>query len=121
MPDDAAKAVGSGVQISRNRPRGTFIFTQEGGTRISALVKQESTVATLHGRQFTKDQVDFIKRTLCKGASDDELKLFMYQAEGRTGLDPLARQIYAIKRWDAAAQREVMGIQNCDRWLPIDC
>ena len=61
--------------------------------------------------RFTSDQVDLIRRTICKGGTDDELRLFMYQAE-KTGLDPLARQIHAVKRYDSQQGREVMSIQT---------
>ena len=60
--------------------------------------------------QFSTEDIRLIKETVCKGASDTEFKLFINQAR-TTGLNPLARQVFAVKRWDSSAQREVMSIQ----------
>jgi phage recombination protein Bet len=61
-------------------------------------------------QEFTSERIELIKRTFAKGASDDELALFVATAQ-RLGLDPTARQIHLVKRWDAAERRETMSIQ----------
>lgn len=60
---------------------------------------------------FDRDKIELIKRTVAKNATDDQLALFLHQAQ-RTGLDPLARQIHCIMRWNSKDQRHDMSIQT---------
>lgn len=46
---------------------------------------------------FNEDQINLIKSQIAKDCNNNELELFLYQCK-QTGLNPLTRQIYAIKR-----------------------
>ncbi len=46
---------------------------------------------------WNRDQVDLVKRTVAKGATDDELKMFLYIAN-KYNLDPFTKEIWFIKR-----------------------
>jgi phage recombination protein Bet len=66
-----------------------------------------------NGVGMTRDQVELLKRTVARGVTDDELSLFVHVAN-RAGLDPFAKQVYAIRRRQKVdgQYRDVMTIQT---------
>ena len=71
----------------------------------------QTTNSNSHMIEFNDDQVMLLKNTICKGSTDDELQLFMHVCK-KTGLDPFARQIYAVKRFDASTGKQIMALQT---------
>lgn len=62
--------------------------------------------------KYSQDQLELIKRTVCRGATNDELELFLYTCD-RTGLDPLMKQIHAVKRKDTMTmQTSIDGFRS---------
>lgn len=65
-------------------------------TKIPIVEKNKTEEVSIYDK-YDKDQLQLIKDTVCKGATNNELKLFLYAAK-KSGLDPLTRQIYSIAR-----------------------
>jgi phage recombination protein Bet len=47
--------------------------------------------------EYTPERVELVRRMVAPGVTNDELQFFLHQCK-RTGLDPLARQIHAVRR-----------------------
>src|SRR5262245_3509836 len=77
--------------------------------RSTAIVSaRPQAVQGVRPQKLSQDQRDLLTRTICKGASPDELALFLMVCE-KHQVDPFSGEIYAIMRWDN--KRDVIGQQ----------
>jgi phage recombination protein Bet len=60
--------------------------------------------------KLNRQQIDLIKRTVAKGATDDELKMFLQVCKGAQ-LNPFLKQVFLVPRWDSREGKEVRAIQ----------
>jgi phage recombination protein Bet len=68
-----------------------------------SVILQETKTAQEQGHDNKKE---LIKRIYCKGCSDDEVEIFVHVCR-KTGLDPIMKQIYPIKRKQKIENRYV--------------
>lgn len=70
---------------------------------------KQNQMTELH--DYTGEQVDLIKQTICKGATNDELKLFLYVCK-KTGLDPFTKQIFSVARYNNQTGKYDRSVQT---------
>ncbi|TSB47147.1 RecT family recombinase [Alkalicoccobacillus porphyridii] len=65
----------------------------------SVATQEKNELAMTNGSllQFSQEKVEVIRRTVAKGATNDELEMFMHLAQ-RYQLDPFTKEIWFIKR-----------------------
>lgn len=60
---------------------------------------------------YSQEDIALMRDTICKGCTVADFRLFLMICE-RTRLDPFAKQIYAVPRWDAKLGRNSMTVQT---------
>lgn len=58
-----------------------------------------------------REQMDLLKRTIARGSTDDEFKVFLEVCQRRK-IDPFSKLLYLVKRWDSQARQETMALQS---------
>lgn len=77
--------------------------------KVGAMIVQQPSGTEIFNK-MSKAQIDLMKRTIAKDATDDELRMFINVCAGAQ-LNPFLRQVHFVKRWDKKRGEEVGAIQ----------
>lgn len=79
---------------------------------MSDISKATSELAIQSGQTgFTQKQIAALRQLGVEKVNESDLEVFFHQCV-RTGLDPFARQVYLVGRWDGRAQAQKYTIQT---------
>jgi len=88
----------------------TNVIQHPGRTTASRMGRVEVTGRGIERREmFSEEEIELLRRQN-QEVTDDEFEFFIKQCK-RTRLDPFARQIYLIQRWDSRKGRKVGQVQ----------
>ena len=88
----------------------TNVIEHPGRTTASRMGRVEVTGRGIERREmFSEEEIELLRRQN-QEVTDDEFEFFIKQCK-RTRLDPFARQIYLIQRWDSRKGRKVGQVQ----------
>lgn len=68
-------------------------------------------VALMTPGNFSPEQLQLLKNTICRGLTDEQLQLFLYACI-RTGLDPFMKQIHPLLHNDKKLGKKVLTIMT---------
>lgn len=58
-----------------------------------------------------REQLELLKRTVARGATDDEFRIFVEVCQ-RRHVDPFSKMVYLVKRWNSQTRQEEMALQS---------
>lgn len=99
------------VTAPQTVPTPEMVETEQKEVRIIERIIENKEIAPQDAfGKMSRQQIDLIKRTVAKGASDDELRMFIQVCKG-ANLNPFLKQVHLIPRWDSKEGREIRAIQ----------
>lgn len=69
------------------------------------------TLASTASAPLTHEQIALVKRTIARGATDDELKIFLHVCQARR-VDPFSKMLYLVKRYNSESGQTEMALQS---------
>jgi phage recombination protein Bet len=95
-------------------PMNDDTMTNRAAGAVGSALQARATQAPSYLHELTdfygEGNMRLIRDVICRGCSLEEMGLFLAFCRSRE-LDPFSREVYAVKRWDAKTQGEVMSIQ----------